>query len=170
MPSRVEIVAADPDWPAHFARIAADLRSLIGGSIITIDHIGSTAVPGMPAKPVIDIDVTVGTLEDIAAAGEALVATGYAPRGNRHDDGMWAFLDASATPGVRVYLFRPGNRTHQRRLVFRDRMRADPVAARAYAELKQALARAFPYDGDRYTQEKRVFIDAVVDGAAPPAD
>ncbi|MEK1870463.1 MAG: GrpB family protein, partial [Ensifer adhaerens] len=104
MATRVEIVAYDPIWPQRYREIAQDLRRILDALVIAVDHIGSTAVPGMAAKAVIDIDVTLRGLPDIAAASALLVAAGYQARGNRYDDDVWAFMLQGVEPNRRVYL------------------------------------------------------------------
>ncbi len=163
MATRVEIVAYDPNWPQRYQEIAQDLRRILDALVIAVDHIGSTAVPGMAAKAVIDIDVTLRGLPDIAAASALLVAAGYQARGNRYDDDVWAFMLQGVEPNRRVYLCPADNETHRRRLVFRDHLRSHADTALAYAALKARLAEAYRYDGDRYTAEKTRFINAIVD-------
>jgi GrpB-like predicted nucleotidyltransferase (UPF0157 family) len=165
MPPQVEIVAYDANWPRLFEEVALRLRELLGPAVLSVDHIGSTAIPDMPAKPIIDIDVTLSSLADVPEASRRLVAAGYEARGNRYDDDVWAFLLKSATPRYRVYLCPPGNRTHARRLAFRDYLRHHDAAAAAYALLKAQLAARFAHDGDRYTSEKSGFIRQILDKA-----
>lgn len=161
MPTLVEIVDYDQCWPAHFEQAARKLGALLGELALSIDHIGSTAVAGLAAKPLIDIDVTMSSPASIGMACEILVSAGYEPRGARHDDGVTAFLLRGA-PGERVYLCPPGSKTHTDRLAFRDRLRRDPSIALAYGLLKKELASLFPLDGDRYTAAKSTFIDGIV--------
>jgi GrpB-like predicted nucleotidyltransferase (UPF0157 family) len=85
MPTLVEILPYDPDWPKYFSDAEARLRAVLGASVMALDHIGSTAIPGMSAKAIIDIDVTLG-LSGIPSASTSLVSAGYEPRGNRYDD------------------------------------------------------------------------------------
>jgi GrpB-like predicted nucleotidyltransferase (UPF0157 family) len=162
MPTRVEIVPYDANWPRHFADAAAQLRKTLGSSVLAVDHVGSTAIPNMPAKSLVDIDVTLSSLSDVPNASNCLVEAGYEPRGNRYNDDVWAFLLKSSTPKLRVYLCPPRNRTHERRLAFRDYLRHHGDAAKAYATLKKLLAERFPYDGDRYTAEKSGFVQEIL--------
>jgi GrpB-like predicted nucleotidyltransferase (UPF0157 family) len=165
MATLVEIIPYDQNWPRHFSATSSDLRQLLGNKVVAIDHIGSTSVPGLQAKPLIDIDVTLNGLIDIPAASAALIEAGYHPRGNRYGDDVWAFLYDGTTPKQRVYLCPPENETHRRRLVFRDYLRNHGDVAAAYALLKERLAMQFPYDGDRYTAEKSGFINDVIERA-----
>ncbi|CAK7257021.1 MULTISPECIES: GrpB family protein [unclassified Shinella] len=167
MPTPVIVVGYDAAWPDLFAEIAKSLRALLGDAVNAIDHVGSTAVPGLAAKPIIDIDVTLCGRELIEPACQRIVQAGYGARGNRYDDDMWAFL-AKREPACRVYLCPPGNETHRKRLVFRDRLRQDGALREAYGALKQQLSRRFFLEGDAYTAAKRDFIEAVIRNAPPP--
>ncbi|HEV7323074.1 MAG TPA: GrpB family protein [Ensifer sp.] len=165
MATLVEIVPYDPTWPGRHLEIEGTLRQLLGARVVAVDHIGSTSIPGMPAKPIIDIDVTVRGMPDIAAASASLIDAGYQPRGNRYHDDVWAFMLHGVEPKQRVYLCLPENETHRQRLVFRDYLRSHEESAKAYAALKARLAEAFRYDGDRYTAEKSNFINEIVSRA-----
>ncbi|WP_064695890.1 GrpB family protein [Rhizobium aegyptiacum] len=157
----VELVPYDPQWPADFRRIRARLLTLLPQAL-SIDHIGSTSIPGMIAKPLVDIDIVLPSLDHIRDATRVLLAEGYEPRGNRYDEEVWAFLWKGSIPAERVYLCPAGNRTHRNRLAFRDYLIAHPQSASDYAVLKRRLAAEFRMDGDRYTALKREFVDTVV--------
>jgi len=89
------------------------LREVLGGCVGAVEHIGSTAVPGLAAKPIIDVDVVVSGIGDIPGANAALIDAGFDPRGNRYDDDVWAFLLKRPSPQIRVYLCPPSNQTHE---------------------------------------------------------
>lgn len=161
MATRVDIVDYDEDWPQRFAQAQQTLAGILSIPIACIHHVGSTAVPGLAAKPLIDIDITVEASETIAEACTQLERNGYQPRGARYGDGVFAFLKPGA-PGYRVYLCPPKSDTHQKRILFRDRLRADLALAREYALLKQQLAAQYRYDGDGYTRAKAEFITAAI--------
>ncbi len=163
MAKRVKISDYDPAWPLAFERAGAELQRLLSLPASAIEHVGSTAVPGLAAKPLIDIDVTVadpGTIPDLATR---LENAGYQPRGSRHGDGVFAFL-MPGNPGWRVYLCPPDSRTHRDRVTFRDALRANPHLAFAYRVLKQELAGLYAEDGDRYTAAKGDFIRDAIAG------
>ena len=154
----VEIVTYDPGWPALFEEERERLRPLLPGA--EIHHIGSTAIPAMPAKPVIDI---MALVEDLDAPVERLVEHGY-----EYPVGF------NATLTDRRWLCRPSaaHRTHHlhlvderteldRRLRFRDRLRADRALAEEYAQLKRELAQRFREDREAYTDAKRAFVERV---------
>lgn len=159
--SPVELMPHNPQWPQAFQRIRDRLLTLLPQAL-SIDHIGSTSIPGMTAKPLIDIDIVLPDLGHIEGATRVLLVEGYEPRGNRYDDEVWAFLSRGSVPAERVYLCPSGNGTHRNRLAFRDYLIAHPQAAADYAALKRRLAAEFRMDGDRYTAHKREFVDAIV--------
>jgi GrpB-like predicted nucleotidyltransferase (UPF0157 family)/catechol 2,3-dioxygenase-like lactoylglutathione lyase family enzyme len=161
MATRVELVEYDPRWPIEFTRAALELRELLQLPSSAIEHVGSTAVPGLAAKPLIDIDVTVFDVASIPKLATVLENAGYQPRGTRHDDGVFAFL-MSGHAGRRVYLCPPGSQTHLDRMSYRNALRANPHLSSAYCLLKQELAKLYPEDGDRYTAAKGDFIRSVI--------
>jgi GrpB-like predicted nucleotidyltransferase (UPF0157 family) len=157
MATRVEIVDYDDTWPQRFTEAQQNLRAILTVPLTCIDHVGSTAVPYLAAKPLIDIDITVANAACIADACIELESAGYQSRGARHRDGVFAYLLAG-DPGYRVYLCPPQSETHLNRMRFRDSLRQDRDLANAYAALKQQLAALYRYDGDAYTQAKSTFI------------
>ncbi|NLR96694.1 GrpB family protein [Rhizobium sp. P38BS-XIX] len=165
MGSAVELVAYDPAWPQDFERIRAKLERLLTPYLVAIEHIGSTSIPGIAAKPLVDIDIILRSSADIAAATRILLDQNYEPRGNRYDDDVWAFILRNGKPPERVYLCPPNNRTHEKRIIFRDHLRAHRADAEAYVNLKLELAELHRHDGDRYTAEKHHFVDAIIEKA-----
>ena len=136
----IEVISYDPVWPAAFAEIHAQLsEALRMVPIRAIEHIGSTAVPGLAAKPQIDVDVVVRR-DDLRDAIAALVAVGYEHRGDlgiadRH--AMRAPKDASRR---NVYVVVDGSMALRNHLAVRDALRADPLLRDAYGALKRSLA------------------------------
>ena len=166
MARKVEVVPYDGAWAAQAEVEMQRLRKALGEVTLEIHHIGSTAVPGLAAKPTLDFLVVVRSLEELEAREDALVALGYEPRGE------------AGVPGRRYYRIRQGEaHTHHvhgwpkdhpeiaRHLDFRDALRADPELARAYSELKQQLAARFPRNAAAYGEAKTVFIMGVVERA-----
>lgn len=155
----VIVVPYSPEWPALYEAARAELSAVLGEELTAIYHIGSTAVPGLAAKPVIDIMPVVRRIGAADEARAALEALGY------------EYMGEFGIPGRR-YLRRGGTeRTHQvhifgeeserdirRHLAVRDYLRTHPDAAHAYGELKGTLARRFPYDIDRYCDGKDAFV------------
>ncbi len=151
-----------------FEEIAFEIRTLLGGLVQEIHHIGSTAVPGLCAKPRIDVDVVVCGASDIPEAIDRMSAAGYEVRGNRYNDGMWAFTEPRGGHPQRVYICAPDTPTHLNRILLRDYLRGHPNAAAAYAALKWRFAVAYAGDGDGYTRAKGPFVAEVVRLAAQP--
>ena len=167
----VEIVPYQTSWPREFERVAALLRLGLGSLALRIDHIGSTAVPGLAAKDVIDIQVTVAALDDqLRQAMETLGLPGveglqrdHRPPGAIGPDSDWEKLYFHEAPGQRrVHIHvRVAGRPNQRYpLLFRDYLRARPASAAAYAELKRRLATGLA-DPDTYPEMKDPAVDLI---------
>ena len=178
MTMRIIIHPYDPAWPAAFAAIAAPLRAALGARARRIDHIGSTAVPGLPAKDVVDVQVTVAAL-DAPGIHAALAPLGYTLLPDIQADHVPAGADADPAQWAKLY-FRPpadlrplhlhvraAGRANQRyALLFRDYLRADPAAAGAYAQIKIALARLHPDDVEAYYDVKDPVCDLIMGAGA----
>lgn len=158
MGTTVEIVPHNPSWPSIYVMIEGRLKNLLGSKAAEIHHIGSTAVPGLDAKPFIDVDVVLSKTADIDPCRLLLEQSGYEPRGSRHGDGVWAFMLRSPPPGQRIYLCPPNSETHEHRLLFLDILRFRDDIREEYAILKKALAERHSRDGDAYTVAKTDFI------------
>ncbi|HVC61335.1 MAG TPA: GrpB family protein [Acetobacteraceae bacterium] len=163
----VELVAYDPDWPRLFDVEAERLRAVLDPALLLgIEHFGSTAVPGMIAKPVIDILVAVHSLAQAKAEAVAPIRSlGYAYwEDNPKPDRMF-FVKGMPPYGARrthhVHITEPGSEMWQRRLAFRDYLRVNPQEAERYAALKRDLARRYPSDREGYTGAKTDYVAAV---------
>jgi GrpB-like predicted nucleotidyltransferase (UPF0157 family) len=152
----------DPKWPDQFEQEAARLRTALGGLALRIDHIGSTAVPGLAAKPVIDIQVSVADLDPLAAYGSPLAAIGYA-----HETVPLAYFHRPADwPHTHhIHVRARASRDEQRTLAFRDWLRTHDDDRVAYEALKRRLAGdadADTVDGRfRYSEAKTEFVRAI---------
>jgi putative glutamine amidotransferase len=170
-----EVAEPDPAWPASFEAEAERLRAALGDLALRIDHVGSTSVEGLAAKPVIDIQVSVASMTPRAEYAEPLVAAGYGGAIDPWDDTHEFFSTAEDADGhrkVHVHVCTAGGVWERRHLAFRDWLRAHPDDAAAYGELKRALAAAHPRDIHTYTYEKGSFIRSIEAKAlfdAPPA-
>jgi GrpB-like predicted nucleotidyltransferase (UPF0157 family) len=173
----IAIVPYDNGWPAEFGRIGASLREVLGDSALRIDHIGSTAVPGLAAKDVIDIQVTVAALEAESLA-RTLGPLGYALRDHVAQDHVPPERDATPAEWRKLFFrtldgqrrinlhVREAGRANQRyALLFRDYLRATPTTAAAYGRVKVALARLHPEDQDAYYEVKDPVCDLIIDAA-----
>lgn len=167
MGRRIEVVAYDPAWPKEFALEAEALRSVFGSSLRSIHHIGSTAVPGLVAKPVIDILVVVDDTTEMGRFDVGMAALGYRIRGE--------CLDAGGTPG-RFYFSRPaeGERTHHvhvcaeghfqipELVLFPQYLAERPKVAAEYARLKLSAVADSSHDNRGYMAKKQEWVRATV--------
>ncbi|WP_315975226.1 GrpB family protein [Phyllobacterium zundukense] len=123
----IEVVDYDPSWPRQFEEIRAEVSSRLSGLVVEIHHIGSTAIPGLCAKPKIDVDIVLCSSLDIPEGIARLQASGtYTFHGDRYNDDMWVFTRGGGSPGQRLYLCAPGHQTHLHRILFRDIFAATP--------------------------------------------
>lgn len=158
----VRVVPHDSGWQERFNQEAATLHDALGALALDIQHVGSTAVPGLPAKPIIDIAMAIEDRSAIDRSRAPLAALGYIDRGDSGADGGYLFVKESA-PEVRTYHLHvvtcddPQWRTW---LAFRDRLRAEPALRARYAALKNDLMGQYPADRAAYTSGKHDFIHA----------
>lgn len=154
----VAVVAHDPRWPARFAREADALQAAIGESIVAVHHIGSTAVPGLAAKPIIDILLEISTLQALDRRVGAFGALGYEAMGEFGIAGRRYFRKGRDRRTHHVHAFATGNAHIVRHLAFRDYLAAHPDIARAYGRLKHRLAVHCDDDIQRYAAGKDAFV------------
>jgi len=153
----IEVAAYDNRWPVRFAEWRARLAAELGPVAIRIEHVGSTAVPGLAAKPIVDIDVSVADTEDEEAYVPALEACGLKLR--FREPGHRYFRPPADRPReVHVHVCGAGSAWERNHLLFRDFLRSHPAARDGYAELKQQLATRYASDRLAYTDAKSAFI------------
>ena len=162
MPDPIEIVAYDAAWPGWFAQVGAGLRDALGDTAVRIDHVGSTAVPGLDAKPVLDIQISVVALEPSDPYAVPLERLGYVFHADNPERTKRYFREPPGTARTHLHVRRAGSFSQQLPLLFRDFLRADPDTAKQYAELKRSLATTFRDDRAGYTDAKSDFIWAVI--------
>jgi GrpB-like predicted nucleotidyltransferase (UPF0157 family) len=160
----VRIVPYDPAWPHLFARLGGDLRAALGSVAVRIDHIGSTAVPGLVAKPVIDIQISVAAFEPLAAYRLPLERLGYVFRADNTERTKRYFREAPGARRTHIHVRQAGSFGEQFALLFRDFLRTHPEVAAQYGELKTMLAHQYPGVEERhaYTEAKDPFIWTVM--------
>ena len=161
----VVIAPPDPTWPARFQEIRARLARALGERASRIDHVGSTAVPGLAAKPVIDVQVVVADLEAEAAYVPAIESLGLALRSR---DALHRYFRPPPPKNrdVQVHVCARGSAWERDHLLFRDYLRAHEDAATAYGRLKTSLARRHRDDRLAYTDAKTEFILDALEVAA----
>lgn len=157
------VVPHDPGWSAAFAKEAARIRSAFGTSPIELHHIGSTAIPGILAKPIIDSLGVVHTLADADAKAEALAGLGYEAMGAYGIEGRRYFrrTDASGKRTHHLHVFRAASPHVERHIAFRDYLRAHSHIAAQYSALKAQLTRAETVIAEEYITGKDPFVRAV---------
>jgi GrpB-like predicted nucleotidyltransferase (UPF0157 family) len=151
------VVAYDARWPALFLEEGQAIRAALGDVALRIDHIGSTAVPGLVAKPIVDIQISVAAFEPLDAFRVPLERRGYVYRADNTERTKRYFREPPSTRRTHIHVRRAGSFSEQLTLLFRDFMRTHPAWARRYADLKTALAERYAKDRHRYTEEKRPF-------------
>lgn len=158
------LVEHDPNWPVRFAEEAERLRGAIGRWAQAIEHVGSTAVPGLIGKPVLDIAIAVATLADADACVAPLEALGYRYRGLNGDDPRRRYYvgEVSGKRTTQLHLYILPASAWEAKLAFRDALRRDPALVIAYAAEKRRVAEAVGWDKSAYAVEKGAFIQGVL--------
>jgi GrpB-like predicted nucleotidyltransferase (UPF0157 family) len=162
------LVRHDAAWACDFASEADRLTEVAGDLLLDLQHIGSTAVPELLAKPVIDMLATVQNVEDLDVRSETFEALGYQVMGEFGMPGRRYFRkdDSTGRRTHQLHAFAKGSGEIARHLDFRDYLRAHAAVAEAYAALKEKLAQECLGDMSRYTDGKTVFIRDVEQRAA----
>jgi GrpB-like predicted nucleotidyltransferase (UPF0157 family) len=157
----VRLVDPDPEWAAQYARQERRIRSALGPRVVRVEHVGSTAVPGLAAKPAIDIVLTVADSSDEAGYLPDLEATGYVLQFREPDWYEHRFL-RDHDPDVQVHVFTDGSSEVDRMLLFRDRLRSRPEERELYERTKRELAaRRWAYIQD-YADAKSSVVEEII--------
>jgi GrpB-like predicted nucleotidyltransferase (UPF0157 family) len=167
---KIEVVDYDLEWP----KIFESLRSRIWGSLrdvaLSIEHVGSTSVPGLAAKPIIDISVVVPKRSDVQTGILRLATLGYVHRGDLGIEGREAFTNPEGLPKHNLYLCARHSVALANHLAIRDYLRAHPEAAREYGELKKRLAERFPNDIEGYIDGKTTMLLTILRATGFPPE
>ena len=156
----VLVMPPDPAWEEAFVCESARIRASLSGLDMWFEHIGSTAIRGIFAKPIIDMLLVVRDVQALDERTPAMTSLGYEAMGEFGIAGRRYFRRTTAA-GVRthhVHAFGRDSADVRRHVAFRDYMNAHPAAAQAYSNLKQSLAREHPHDMDAYIDGKNAFI------------
>jgi GrpB-like predicted nucleotidyltransferase (UPF0157 family) len=164
MPEPIVIVDYDPEWPQRYEALRARIAPAVGDLAAEIVHVGSTSVPGLAAKPVIDLNILLHASNDLPAVIERLAGLGYGHEGDLGIAGREAF----ATPAGysahdhHLYVCAPDWPGYADQIAFRDHLRAHPRTALAYARLKRSLAARYRDNRGAYANAKAGFVAAVL--------
>ena len=160
MGQAVKIVPYDPQWPVQFLALCSFVAPALGSAVLTIEHVGSTAVLGLPAKPIIDMDVVVASAADVPLAIQRLASVGYQHEGDLGIAGREAFIAPEHLPPHHLYVCIINSRELRRHLAFRDYLRSHPDQALLYANLKHELAARCGDNRAASTDGKSEFIQS----------
>ncbi len=168
----ITIVPYDPHWPEEFAQVEQELRQALGELALSIDHIGSTAVPGLVAKDVIDVQVAVASfaeevrvrLQALGYEWRPLITEDHVPPDVAYEAGEWSkwfFRGPSSRRAIHLHVRIMGRSNQRYALLFRDYLREHPSSASAYGLIKQQLARHHAEDLDAYYDIKDPVCDLI---------
>ncbi len=162
----IEVVPYNEEWPKTFELWRRRLAKALGPAATCIEHVGSTAVPGLAAKPIVDIEVSVADIEDEGQYVPAIESTGVPLRSR--DDKHRYFRPPSDQPRVvQIHVCDAGGTWERDHIAFRDHLRNHPDVAAAYGRLKMELATLWKDDRYAYTDAKTAFILDVLEGLNP---
>jgi len=159
---RIELTEYNPEWPAVFEAESARIRAACGSALVAVEHIGSTALPGIAAKPVLDLMLGVLRLEDADELAAPMRALGYEYAGRYEAFGRFSFV--LRVHGRRVshaHGFVMDGAHWRRHLFFRDHLRSHPEAAARYESLKRKLAARYEDDREAYSDGKTPFLRSI---------
>lgn len=164
--STVEVVPYDREWPSDFESEAVRVRHVLEASSPTIEHIGSTSIPGMPAKPTIDVLVLVDDVQDVLRHRDVLASIGYdyRPASLTSNDDQLFFRKVGPTGKRTHHMHVVARRSPEGRdyLAFREYLRTHTEDAQAYADVKRQLAEEFASERMRYVDEKARYVDELM--------
>jgi GrpB-like predicted nucleotidyltransferase (UPF0157 family) len=160
----IVVVVYKPEWPKKFKKHAENIRSALRDTALQIEHIGSTSVPGLAAKPIIDILVVVPDSSNESAYLAQLEKAGYVLR-VREPDFHEHRMMRTPEQDVHIHIFSPGSPEVERYLLFRNRLREDPEARSRYEEVKRELATRVWSDMNAYAAAKTKIIEEIIKSA-----
>ncbi len=164
MSPSLTLVPYDAAWPDRFIAEASRLRSTLGVTVVAIEHVGSTAVPGLAGKPLLDIAVAVRGEPAADACIEPLTRLGYVYRGLNGDDSRRRYYtrEVNGARAVQLHLYLLPAQAWDEQLAFRDALRGDHALATAYAAEKYRIATAVAWDKHAYAVAKSPFVERAV--------
>lgn len=157
----VVVIPYDPKWQQDFGKIKAELTTALSDSFLCIEHVGSTSVEGLAAKPVIDIDVVIESMAQFETVKKKLASIGYFHEGDLGIHGREAFSFSGKEHLQKHHLYVCPKDSDElfRHLKFRDYLRTHPNAVKEYGRVKMAGAKLFPEDIEKYIEYKSPCIE-----------
>ncbi|MBM7614058.1 GrpB family protein [Alkaliphilus hydrothermalis] len=156
---KIEVFKYNENWTRKFREEVNSLKGILGEIAVNFHHIGSTAIPGIKAKPIIDIVVEVRDLEAVDQLNKVFSEKGYIPLGENGIVGRRFFIKGSRVERTHhIHIFLEENQEVERHIIFRDYMIAHPDEAEKYSKLKDELAQKHTYDVEEYINGKNQFI------------
>ncbi|MCY9665991.1 GrpB family protein [Paenibacillus alginolyticus] len=162
MGASIVVVEYDPSWVQLFEQLRDFVLPVLSDLEVKIEHVGSTSVPGLAAKPIVDIDVAVSTQGDVHTAIQGLATLGYVHEGDLGATGREAFIPPDGIPWHHLYVCTVENAEYKRHILFRDYLRIHPNDAKMYGDLKMELARRFHNDRVAYSNAKSDFVKEIL--------
>jgi GrpB-like predicted nucleotidyltransferase (UPF0157 family) len=163
----IVVVPYNPLWPKMFEEEAAKISAIFGSELISIHHIGSTSIPGLSAKPIIDIMPIVHAIDRVDALNPAMIELGYEPKGENGISGRRYFQKGGQlNRSHHVHVYEVTNPEVKHLLNLRDYLIAHPIEAQQYGELKKELAQKFTHDIEGYMNGKDAFVKEIIRRAA----
>ena len=159
----IHIVEYDPCWKTRFNEFKDVLWPVVADHSIGFEHVGSTAVEGLAAKPIIDIDIVVSSMNALLKVIERLVPLGYVHQGELGIQGRHAFFQQENVSKLHLYVCLEGSLGLRNHLALRDYLRAHPSAVKEYSNLKKQLAQQYPNNIDCYVEGKTSFIAVILE-------
>ncbi len=161
----IELADPDPNWPGAFSQEARTIKDIGGNSIQTIEHIGSTAIPHMPAKPILDIMIGVSGMAEADNLTHKLQNADYLyiPEYERElPERRFLIKQTQGKRAAHLHVVQSDSEFWTSHLLFRDYLCSNPLVAKAYADLKRDLAQNHGQDREEYTNRKQPFIEAIL--------
>lgn len=159
---QVRLLPHDPEWHKEFLLVKDQIQKIWGNHVLAVEHIGSTGIRGIYAKPILDVAVVVESFAKMDT--EAIKQAGYddcGPQGGDHGHSLFVLRGAGEISLRHIHCYEPGNENYRQCIGFRDYLSRHPEDARQYSMLKQKLAVRYPNDRAAYTQAKGDFIQSI---------
>lgn len=162
MDTPARVVDYDPAWPSTFEEIRRRIEPALTDVALAVEHVGSTAVPGLAGKPIVDLDVVLADASQVPMAIQRLVALGYVHKGDDGIVGREVFKPPVNGPYHHLYVVVEGSKPHRDHVDLRDYLRRHPEEARRYAEPKHEIAHLLLTDREAYTRGKSDLIEEML--------